>query len=277
MSVNQVRILRAENEGLDLAGSLRDLWRGRELLRAWTEREIKVRYKQAALGAVWAVLQPLSMMIVFSVIFTFFVRVPTGDVPYPLFAYVALLPWTFFTTAVSSGSVSIINNMGLVSKIQFPREVLPLASVGAAGFDLIIGSVLLVGLMIWYHVGLSWAMLSLAPLFLLQLAFVCGLGLFLSALTVRFRDIRFVVPLGLQLWLYASPIIYPLSLVPAQWQWVLRLNPMTPILEGYRGALLYGRAPAAEELALVAGAAILMLGLGYLYFKTTEVWFADIL
>ncbi len=271
-----LRIYRADS-GLGLVEALRTLWAQRELLFTWTMREVRVRYKQAALGAAWAVLQPLSLMIVFSIIFTTFLRVPTNDVPYPLFSYVALLPWTLFTTALANGTTSIINNMGLVSKIQFPREILPLAQVGAALFDFSIGSLLFVGLLIFYRWSVSWTLISVVLLLVIQVALMCGLVLIISATTVRFRDIRFVVPLALQLWLYATPIIYPLDVVPAQWQWLIRLNPLTPLIDGYRDAVLFQRLPTVGDVAFAGVCALLAFVFGYVYFKRTEVVFADIL
>jgi lipopolysaccharide transport system permease protein len=257
--------------------ALNDLFERRELLLAWTVREVTVRYKQSLLGVAWAILQPLSMMLVFSVIFTYVVRIPTQDVPYPLFSYVALVPWTFLSTSLQMGSASIVNNMGLVTKVRFPREVLPLAQVGAAGFDSLVASTLLVALMLFYRVNISWTILAVPVLLAMQLALLVGATLLLSAVTVRFRDIRFVVPVALQLWMYATPIIYPLSLVPEQWRWLIRLNPMTTIIEGYRSVLLYSQLPSAFDVALASGVSILILAVGYTSFRRIEIWFADIM
>src|SRR5437588_130069 len=274
--VPPLKIYRAKSSVHPLE-ALRALYAQRELLLAWTSREIRVRHKQAALGAAWAVLQPLAPMLIFTVIFTNFVHVPTNDVPYPLFSYVALLPWTLFSTAVTNGTNSIVNNMGLVSKIQFPREILPLAQIGAALFDFGIGSLLFIGLMLLYHWPFGWSFLGVFVLLLIQLALMSGLALILAATTVRFRDIRFVVPLALQLWLYATPIIYPLDVVPARWEWLIRLNPMTALIVGYRQAVLFQQWPLLTDFAYPAACALLACVVGYLYFKRTEADFADIL
>lgn len=268
-------ILPRQTPGLRQA--LRDLWLRRELLAAWTVREIKVRYKQSLLGVAWAIMQPLSLMLIFTVVFTRFLQAPTGDLPYPLFAYTALLPWTFFATAVSQSAVSVLSNMSLVSKVHFPREILPLAQIGAAGFDFLVAALLFVGLLAWYRIPLRLTWLAAPLLLLIQIVLTIGLSLLLSALIVRFRDLRFVVPLGLQLWLYATPIIYPATVIPANWRWLLRLNPMAALIDGYRRTFLHGQWP---DWGGLAGASVLALALGLIgfwVFKRTELWFADIL
>lgn len=271
-----VRVYRGDR-GLALSDALRDLWAGRELLAAWTVREVRVRYKQSVLGAAWAILQPLSMMVVFSIIFTRFISVPTGEISYPLFSYVALLPWTFFSGAITSGTVSVVNQMALVSKIQFPREILPLAQIGAAGFDFCVASAVFVAMAFLYRVSPGWTLLAVPGLLLIQILFTAGLVLMLSALTVRCRDTRFVVPLAMQLWMYATPVIYPLDLVPTRWQWLYRLNPMAVLIEGYRDAVINLRMPASADVALAALVSLGVLIAGYVYFKRTEMSFADVL
>lgn len=262
---------------MSLTAGLRALWRQRELLASWTWREIKVRYKQSILGVAWAILQPLSLMLVFSLVFTRFLKVSTGDMPYPVFAYTALLPWTFFAASLSFGATSVLNNMSLISKVSFPREILPLAQVAAAGFDFMVASVVLFGLLLFYGYTPGWSWLAVLILLAIQVILSSGLALLLSALVVRVRDMRFVVPLALQLWLYATPVIYPVSVIPESWRWLLRLNPMAPLIEGYRLALLEGRWPAAADLAPAVGLALLVWLVGFYVFKRTEVWFADIL
>jgi lipopolysaccharide transport system permease protein len=246
-------------------------------LLSWTSREVSVRYKQAALGVAWAVLQPLAMMAIFSIIFTLFIPVQTDGVPYPIFSLIALLPWLLLSTALVAGASSLVNNISLVTKAQFPKEILPLAHVGAAAFDCAIGTLILVAVLIVYRPPLSWALLIVPWLFVIQVILTSGLVLLASAATVRYRDIRFVIPLVVQLWLYATPIIYPLSSVPASWQVVLRLNPMTTIVEGYRNAVLYSRVPLWQDIAWVTVLSVAILTLGYGYFKRTEAWFADII
>lgn len=260
-----------------LVAALRELWQRRELLAAWTLREIRVRYKQSALGVAWAIVQPLSLMLIFTVVFTRFLRVATGDLPYPVFAYVALLPWTFFASALSQSATSVLNNMSLVSKVSFPREILPLAHVGAAGFDFLVAGLLFVGLLVWYRLPPHVTWLAAPLLLLIQVVLTIGLALLAAAVVVRFRDVRFVVPLALQLWLYATPIIYPAGLIPESWRWLLRLNPMAPLIEGYRRTLLEGGWPDWGGVAWSGAAALLLAGLGFYIFKRTETWFADIL
>jgi lipopolysaccharide transport system permease protein len=260
-----------------VASDLATLWRQRDLLRTWISREISVRYKRAALGAAWAVAQPLALMVAFSVIFTSLVRIPMEDVPYPIFSYVALVPWTFFATAVTTASTSLINNMALVTRISFPREILPFAQIGAAGVDFAVSALLLAVLMVYFGTPIGWSALLVPILFLIQLALMGGVVLITSALTVSVRDVRFVVPLALQLLMYATPIIYPASLVPASWRWVIDLNPMAVIIEGYRSVLLYGRAPDWQPLGVAAMASLVLLVAGYVYFKRVEASFADII
>jgi lipopolysaccharide transport system permease protein len=256
---------------------LRTLYRYRELLLSWTLREVSVRYKQAVLGVTWAVLQPVSMMAIFSVIFIFFIPVQTDGVPYPIFSLTALLPWLFLSTALSTAASCIVNNIALVTKVQFPREILPLAHVGAAGFDCAVGTVVLTIVLLIYRSPLSWSLLAVPWLVAIQLALTCGLALLASAATVRFRDVRFIVPLIIQLWLYATPIIYPLNAVPASWQFLFHLNPMVTIIDGYRGAVLYARLPMWQDVLLATVVSLTILALGYAYFKRTEAWFADII
>jgi lipopolysaccharide transport system permease protein len=256
---------------------LRALWRKHELLQTWTLREISVRYKRAVLGVGWAVAQPLALMVAFSVVFSLFVRIPTDGVPYPIFSYVALVPWTFFATAMTTASTSLVNNMALVTKVSFPREILPLAQIGAAGLDFIVSGLLVGALMAYFGIVPGWAVLTIPILLLVQLMLMAGLVLAISALTVSLRDIRFVVPLGLQLLMYATPVIYPLSIVPDRWRWIFDLNPMAVLIEGYRGALLYDRTPALGSLGLAALISVGLLVGGYTYFKRVEASFADIM
>lgn len=269
--------LSPERAGSDLVGELRTLVAHRELLVSWTAREVKVRYKQSLLGIAWAILQPLALMIVFSVVFTVFVRVPSDGVPYPIFSYTALLPWTFLASAVGFGSMSVLANMSLVTKVSLPREILPLASVGAAGVDSVVAAVVFVGMAAWYGVRPSVAWLALPVLILVELLLAVGIVLVASATTVRFRDVRFVVPLAMQLWMYATPIIYPVSVVPERYRSVYLLNPMATVVEGFRAIILRGKVPDLAPLAValcLSGAVCL---LGYAYFKRFEASFADIL
>ncbi len=249
----------------------------RDLLWLWMLREVQVRYKQSLLGVAWAVVQPLALTLIFTVVFSLLVRVDTGDIPYPIFSYTALVPWTFFSTSLSFGIGSLVNNMNLVTKIYFPREILPLASVGAALVDFVISAVILGGMMLIYGVTPGWVGLWVIPLLVLQIALTVGIVLLGSAVLVFFRDVRFVVPLLIQIWMYATPIIYPVTLVPEQFLTLYFLNPMASIVDGYRRVLLTGEAPRLDALALGAVVSLVVLVAGYVCFKEAEPVFADLI
>lgn len=261
----------------DLRSHLKVLYGYRELLWMWTLRDIKVRYKQSLLGAAWAILQPLSMMAIFSVIFTYLVRVPTEGIPYPIFSYTALLPWTFFAASVSFGVPSVVNNMNLVTKIYFPREILPIAAVAASFIDFLVASVVYLGMMVVFRLGLHITMLLVPLLLAVQIVLTLGVVLLAAAVNVRYRDVRFVVPLAVQLWMYATPIIYPVSLVPERWRTMYMLNPMAGLIEGYRAVILKGQWPNLTSLGLAALVSLCLFWLGYRVFKAMEVEFADII
>lgn len=260
-----------------MATRLDQLLTHRELLFNWVLREIKVRYKQSLLGAAWAILQPLSMTVIFTVVFTLFVRIDTEGIPYPIFSYCALLPWTFFANALSFATPSLVNNMNLVTKIYFPREIFPLASIIAGLFDFLVASVIFLAMMIYYGVSPGPMFLLLPLVFFVQLSLTGGIALFASAINVFYRDIRFVILLGLQLWMYASPVIYPVSAVPEKLLPFYMLNPMAPIIDSYRRIILQGRMPDWHYLGLAALFSIFLLLAGYSYFKRVEMEFADVI
>lgn len=253
------------------------LIRYRDLLWLWVARDVRVRYKQSLLGVAWAVLQPLALAIVFTWIFSFLVRVDTYGLPYPIFAYAALVPWTFFSTSLSFGIPSLVNNMNLVTKIYFPREVLPLASIGAAFVDFAAATAVFVGMLLYYDVRPDAHALWVIPLLLIQLALMIGVTLVGSATIVFFRDMRFVVPLITQIWMYATPIIYPTDLVPEALRPYYFLNPMAGVIDGYRRALLMAATPRLSALVSSALVSLLLLGVGYAYFKRVEPLFADLI
>lgn len=253
------------------------LWMHRELLWVWAAREVRVRYKQSFLGVGWAILQPLAFTLMFTVVFSYVVKVPTDGIPYPIFSYTAMLPWTLLAASISFGVPSLVGNMNLVTKIYFPREVLPLAVIAAAIIDFLIASLIFVGMLFWYQMPLSPTALLLPLLLAIQLALILGVVLFGAAALVFYRDIRFMVPLTLQLWLYASPVIYPASLIPEQWQWLYQLNPMVGLLEGYRAILLHGQWPAASSLLPATVISLGLLLTGYWWFKRVEPSFADLI
>jgi lipopolysaccharide transport system permease protein len=259
-----------------LAVNLRDLWAYHELLYFLTWRDVKVRYKQTLLGVLWAVLQPLVMMLIFTLFFGKLVGVPSDDIPYPLFAFAGLLPWTFFATAANTSGNSVVNSANLITKVYFPRLIVPMAAVGAALVDFAITFVVLGALMIYYGVGLTWGALMLPVLIVLLTVLALAFGVLTSALNVKYRDVRFALPFLIQVWFFASPIIYPTSLVPERWRWVQALNPMTGIIEGFRAAL-FGRKDF-DWLAISISATITIALLVYAAatFKRMEKTFADI-
>jgi lipopolysaccharide transport system permease protein len=254
----------------------RDLWHYRELLYFLAWRDVKVRYKQTSLGAAWAVLQPVLAMAIFTIFFGRLARVPTDGVPYSLFVYIALVPWTFFANAVSFGSMSLLSSSSVISKVYFPRVLVPAAAVAALLLDYVIAFTIVFVLMAWHGVPVTASVLAVVPLTLLLTLAGLGVATLLAAVVVAYRDFRYVVPFAVQLWMFASPVVYPASLAPEKWRWVLALNPMTGILEGYRSAFL-GRPFDLHALAISAGAAVLALVLGVTYFAQVERRFADII
>jgi lipopolysaccharide transport system permease protein len=252
------------------------LFQARDLLREWTSRNIRARYQQSALGWLWAVIQPVAQVAMFTVIFTVVVPVNTGDIPYILFVYVSMVPWTFLTSSLTDMSDSLVGNMGLITKIYFPREVLPVAAMLARLMDLGVAAVLIVILMLIYQPSLSPVGLLFVPVILaIQLALILGLGLAAAAANVFFRDVRSLLGLGLQLWFYAAPIIYPVTLVPERLQPFYFLNPMAGILESYRDVLLRGTLPGGYLISSAVLSLVIFL-VGYWFFKRVEFQFADI-
>ncbi len=250
---------------------LRGLWAYRELLYFLTWRDIKVRYKQTLIGATWAILQPLFTMLVFTIFFGILIGVPSDGVPYPMFAYAGLLPWTFFANAVTNSSNSLIVNANLISKVYFPRIMIPAAAVAAGLMDLVIASVILIGLAFYYRVTLTWGILLLPFFVLLTTLLALGLGICVSALNVKYRDVRHALPFVLQSWMFMTPIIYPASVVPAQFQWALALNPMTGIVEGFRAALYGGSLnPMAITISVVL-TFLLLVGSAYVFKRIERV------
>jgi homopolymeric O-antigen transport system permease protein len=248
-----------------------------DLLYTLSAHRISVRYKQTSLGFAWALLQPVLMMVIFTAVFSVLAKMPSEGTPYALFAYTALLPWTFFNTAVSTGTNSLVTHTQLITKVYFPREILPITYLIAALFDLAIGFIVLIGLMAWYHVPLSAQAINLVPLVGLLSAWVLAVSLFLAAIQVRFRDIGVALPVLLQVLMFASPIIYPLSVVPAAWrEWYL-LNPMAGIVSSFRDILLRQAAPDSHPLAVACAVTAILLPIAYLFFKRAEATMADVI
>jgi lipopolysaccharide transport system permease protein len=249
----------------------------KDLLFTWAYRLIRARYQQSVLGGLWAIIVPTATTVIFSVIFTFFVPVNTGETPYMLFSYTGMVFWTFFASSIGDMADSLVGNMNLVSKIYFPREILPIAALLARLVDTCIAFSLLILLLLYFRVKIDFGALLFLPLILLvQLSLSLGLGFIGSALNVFYRDVRHVIVLGLQLWFYASPIIYPVSAVPDQFRFIYFLNPMAGVLESYRAILLY-RQPPDVSVLISAGVSILMLFIGYWLFKRVEFQFADVI
>jgi lipopolysaccharide transport system permease protein len=257
--------------------NLRDLWVYRELIYFLTWRDIKVRYKQAALGIAWAVLQPLFTMVIFSVILGNLLHVPTENgIPYPVFSFVALLPWQLFSNALQKSGVSLVGNSNLLTKIYFPRLVIPLSAVSAGLVDFAISFVVLFGLMWYYHIRVTWNILWLPLLILLALVTALSVGLWLSALNVQYRDVQQMIPFIIQAWFYASPVVYSAGIIPSPtWQLVYALNPMAGVIQGFRWALL-GTQPPDAALAVSTGVILILLVSGVYFFKRMERTFADI-
>jgi lipopolysaccharide transport system permease protein len=256
---------------------LPELWRYRGLLGFLVWREIKVRYAQTVLGAAWAILQPLLATVVFTVIFGRFARLPSDGVPYPLFSLAALVPWTYFNTAVSGASNSLTANTSLVTKVYFPRLVIPGAAVIAALLDLAVSFVALLVLMLGYHIVPRPSAVVLVPASVVLLMLTsAGVGFWLSALNLQYRDVKYVVPFLLQLWMFASPVVYPLSLVPSPYRLAYALNPLAGAIAGFRSALVGSGGPTPAEFALSLGVACLVFAGGAVYFRRTERVFADV-
>jgi lipopolysaccharide transport system permease protein len=255
---------------------VRELWAFRELLWVLALRDVRVRYKQTVLGASWAILRPVLTMLVFTAVFGRFARVPSDGLPYPVFVYAGLLPWTFFAAAVAASGASLVGSANLVSKVYFPRLIVPLSSIGASLVDLFVSAGVLFALMAWYGVGWTPHLLA-APLLLVAVVFTAlGVGTLLAALTVTYRDVTHLLPFLIQIWMFATPVIYPLSLIPDPYRGLMFLNPMTGLIEGFRSAFL-GRPFDAMALAVSFAVALLFFAAGIAYFERVERRFADII
>jgi len=266
-----------------MAINLRELWQFRELIYFLTWRDVKVRYKQTALGAAWAIIQPFITMVVFTLIFNRMAKVDSGNIPYPIFSYVGLLPWGLFTKALTETGRSLVAHRAMITKIYFPRLAIPIASVLGGVVEFALGFVVLVGMMLYYRFApnsgyqlqLGWELLTL-PLFLLLAIFTAlGVGLWLSALNVLYRDINYIIPFLTQFWLFITPVAYPSSKIPARFQMLYALNPMTGVVEGFRWALLGSDATSGPQLWVSIGISILVLVSGLFYFRRMERTFAD--
>ena len=273
-SVVPVTIIRPSRGWVSL--NLRDLWEYRELLYFLVWRDVKVRYKQTVIGAGWAIIQPFMTMVVFSIFFGNLAKVPSDGIPYPVFAYAALLPWTLFAHALTESSNSLVANQNLITKVYFPRLVIPMSAVLAGLVDFAIAFVVLLGMMFYYRIVPTAAVVTLPLFLLLAVATALAVGLWLSALNVQYRDVRYTIPFLTQFWLFATPIAYSSSLVPEQWRALYGLNPMAGVVEGFRWALL-GKAGGTGSLVIVSAlvVGVLLVG-GLVYFRRMEKTFADV-
>jgi lipopolysaccharide transport system permease protein len=255
---------------------LKELWEYRELLYFLIWRDLKVRYKQTALGAAWAIIQPFFTMVVFSLFFGKLAKVPSDGVPYPIFSFTALVPWTFFANGLTQSSNSLVGSANLITKVYFPRLTIPIASVLSGIVDFVLAFVVLLGMMLYYGIVPTVNVLWLPLFLLLALIASLGVGLWLSALNVEYRDVRYVVPFITQFWLFVTPIAYPSSLLPEPWRTLYGLNPMVGVVEGFRWALLGTKTAPGPIIAVSSTAALVILVTGAFYFRRMEKTFADI-
>jgi lipopolysaccharide transport system permease protein len=256
--------------------NLRDLWAYRELLYFLTWRDVKIRYKQTLLGASWAIIQPLFTMLIFTLFFGKLAGIPSDGIPYPLFAFAGLLPWTYFSNALTNSGNSLVGSSNLITKVYFPRMIIPGAAVAAGLIDFAIAFVLLSGLMLYYGVAVTWQIALIPVLVILTSLLALGVGMWTSALNVKYRDVRYALPFLIQLWMFATPIIYPSSIVPAKWRWLLAINPLTGIIEGYR-ASLFGRPVDWASLGVSTLITLAFLVYAVYAFRQMEKTFADVI
>jgi lipopolysaccharide transport system permease protein len=253
----------------------KDWWTYRELLYFLVWRDVKIRYKQTLLGAAWAIIQPLLTMLIFTFIFGKLAKIDSHGIPYPVFAYAALLPWTFFANAITTSGNSIVGSAHVITKVYFPRMIIPVAAVCAGLVDLAVAFPMLLALMFYYHIGLTLNFLFLFPLLLLTTLLAIAVGMWLSAVNVKYRDVKFAIPFLIQIWMYLSPVAYPSSVVPARWRLLFSLNPVVGIIEGYRAALI---GQAFEWKSIVISVAVIgaLLVFSSSQFRKMEKSFADI-
>jgi lipopolysaccharide transport system permease protein len=272
----QAPVLRISRSTGSAALGIRELWEYRELFWFLTLRDLKVRYKQTLLGAAWAVIQPLFTMLVFSLFFGRLAKVPSDNLHYPIFSFAALVPWTFFANGLTLSSNSLVGSANLITKVYFPRLIVPAAAVVSGLVDLLIAMLVLVGMMVFYSVGVQATVLWIVPLTLLAVVSSLGVGLWLSALNVEYRDVRHAVPFIAQFWMFITPVAYPSSLLSEPWRTLYGLNPMAGVVEGFRWALLGANTAPGPMVAISALAALLILVGGAFYFKRMEKSFADV-
>jgi homopolymeric O-antigen transport system permease protein len=269
-------LIRIEPSTNWLTLGLKELWDYRELLYFFVWRDVKVRYKQTAIGAVWAIVQPLLTMIVFTLVFDKFVNVPSDGLPYPLFSYAALLPWTYFARALNQSILSVTSDANLITKVYFPRLLLPISATLSGLLDFGISFVFLLGMMVWYGIVPNWGVLALPFFLILALLTALSVSFWLSVINVRYRDVQQTIPFLIQIWLFASPVAYPVSVVPEKWRLPYSLNPMTGVIEGFRWALLGNAMPDIVPIAISIAVVVALLFGGIMFFRRMEETFADV-
>ena len=271
------RMLVIENRSGRLHIDFRELWEYRELLHALVVRELKVRYKQTFIGVSWVLLQPLVTMLIFTVIFGGLAKMPSDNVWYPVFALTALLPWTYFSQAVTRAGAALVGNANLVSKVYFPRILLPFSMIVAPLVDLALSLLLLFPLMLYAGIPLTWKVITLPVFVCFAMLTAMGISLFISAANVKYRDVGHAVPFLIQIWMFVSPIVYPVSLVPERWRWLYGLNPMAGVIEGFRWALLGQTVPDVAVMTVSTLVFLVVLIAGLMYFRQMERQFADVI
>ena len=258
------------------AVTLNELWEYRELLYFLVWRDVKVLYKQTAIGASWAIVQPLLTMVIFTVVFDRFAKMPSDGLPYPIFSYTALLPWTYFSKALNQSIQSVVHNSNLITKVYFPRPLLPISAILSGIIDFGISFVFLIGMMIWYGIVPGWATLFLPGFVLMTILTALSISLWLSAINVRYRDVGQAIPFLIQIWMFASPVAYPVSVVPENWRLLYSLNPMVGVIEGFRWALLGKATPEILPIVISIAVVLALLFSGMVFFKRMEETFADV-
>ena len=274
--IADISVIRIEPSRGWVSVKLSELWTYRELLYFVAWRDVKVRYKQTVIGVAWAVLQPVITMIVFTTIFGRFAKIPSDSLPYPIFFFSGLMPWTYFATALNRSIASVVAESHLISKVYFPRLILPLAGTLPGIVDFSISLIVLLGMMVWYRVDITWRLLTLPVFLLFALLTALAAGLWLSALNVRYRDVGHAVPFLIQIWMFCSPVVYPVGLIPEKYRLLYSFNPMVGVIEGFRWSLLVTARPDFSVMTVSAVAVLIILTGGLIFFKKMERTFADV-
>jgi homopolymeric O-antigen transport system permease protein len=276
MQATKIPLIRIEPSTNRLTLGLKELWDYRELLYFLVWRDVKVRYKQTAIGAVWAILQPLLTMVIFTLVFGHFANMPSDGVPYPLFSYAGLIPWTYFARSLNQSTLSVADNSNLITKVYFPRLLLPASATLSGLIDFGVSFVFLLGMMIWFDIVPNWGILALPFFLILALLTALSVSLWLSVINVRYRDVGQAIPFLIQIWLFASPVAYPVSVVPEKWRLLYSLNPMTGVIESFRWALFGNAMPDTVPITISIAVVIALLFGGIMFFRRMEETFADV-